>query len=76
MYDRAAGRKLNDGGIWLYGHDTLRFRYDTAYVQISPGKYIIEAWDVGYEGTKTKSIDFKENKKIEINFYLGTTVVN
>ena len=77
MYDRVRGNKVNNGVIRFYGKDTVSLIIDESkqYTLINPGRYSISVWEVGYSETRTKPLDLVQNKKIEINFYLGTTVI-
>jgi hypothetical protein len=76
VFDRINGKAIENGVVWFYGSDTLKilFSKDINSKVIKAGKYSIEAWDVGYIGTRTKTFELGKNKKIDINFYLGTTV--
>jgi len=76
VFSRVNGRAIEDGVIYFYGKDTtsLIFNAQTHQKKIRSGDYIIEGWAGGYIGKKTKRITINKNKKIEINFYLGTTV--
>jgi hypothetical protein len=76
VYDRITGKNIENGVIYLYGSDTTSIIFNSEIYQkkIKAGDYFIEAWASRFIGTKTKKLSLKENKKIEINFYLGTTV--
>ncbi len=76
VFDRINGRKVENGVIYFYGRDTVSIIFNNAIYQkeIKTGVYTIEAWANRYIGTKTEKIEMNKNKKIEINFYLGTTV--
>ncbi|HEY6064356.1 MAG TPA: hypothetical protein VIV35_12145, partial [Chitinophagaceae bacterium] len=77
MYDRMKGNRISSGVIRFYGKDTVSLIIDESiiYTEINPGRYSIGAWEVGYSETRTKPLELGEKKKIEINFYLGTTMV-
>ncbi len=76
VFDRIKGRQVVDGVIYFYGRDTTTIIFNSTTYQkvIKAGDYIVEAWASRYIGTKTKKFTISRNKKIEINFYLGTTV--
>jgi len=76
VFDRVNGRQVEDGVIYFYGRDTMSiiFNSKTYQKEIKAGDYIIEAWASRYIGTKTKKLTISKGKKIDINFYLGTTV--
>lgn len=78
VFDRIKGKSIEDGVVWFYGSDTTKMIYNNNLnsKQLPCGKYIIEAWDVGFTGQKTKRINLKKNTKTEIIFFLGTTVVH
>lgn len=74
IFDRLSGKQVKNGVIYFYGQDTTSIIFNnwTYEKKIKTGYYIIEAWASKYEGTKTKKLTINKNKKIEINFYLGT----
>ena len=76
VFDRINGKQIKNGVIWFYSCDTIKNIYSNQVNEkyLKPGSYIIEAWEVGYIGTKTKKIKLKENTVVRINFYLGTTL--
>lgn len=76
VFDRVNGRGIEDGVIYFFGQDTVSIIFNSQNRQkkIKAGDYIVEAWSSGYIGTMTKKITINRDKKMEINFYLGTTV--
>jgi len=76
VFDRVNGRRMYNGVIWFYGSDTssIILNKDTFEKVKKAGRYIIEAWHVGYIGKKKKKNDIKLNTKVDVNFYLGTVV--
>ena len=76
VFDRVNGRQVEDGVIYFYGRDTISiiFNSKTYQKEIKAGDYVVEAWASRYIGTKTKKLTIGKDKKIDINFYLGTTV--
>ncbi len=76
IFDRINGNRMYEGVIWFYGTDTssIILKEDVFQKLIKPGIYVIEAWNVGYIGSKTREFEVKPNTKVEINFYLGTVV--
>lgn len=76
FFDRVNGRQITNGVVYFYGQDTtsIIFNSSTYQKEIKSGDYIVESWSSGFIGTKTKRLSISRGKKIEINFYLGTTV--
>lgn len=75
VFDRINGKLIENGVIWFYGNDTTKINFSNliSKASIKPGKYIIEAWEAGYNGTRTKKIVLKTNIITKIYFYLGTS---
>jgi hypothetical protein len=77
VFDRVKGSHIESGVVYFFGQDTtsIIFNNENNQKRIKTGSYIIEAWASRFDGTKTKRLTINKDKKIEINFYLGTSVV-
>lgn len=75
VFNLLNGKKIERGVLWLYGKDTLSHHFIDGVdsLKIAPDSYRIEAWSLGFDGTKTKRIKLKEKTEYIMRFYLGTT---
>jgi len=79
-FDRKTGKSIKEGVVWIEnGIDTLRLLIDngSGYKKLPVGSYAITLLSLDDDdllGLMAKGIELRKNTKMEINFYLGSSM--